>query len=60
MTDPNEPELSVTQECYDEVQEALKKHNCVIVPFIMPPEGVGDGTSKVLLTANWGVQEKKK
>ena len=43
------------QACAKDVQKVLEKHKCRIVPYIMPPEMIGDMNTKCLMQASFGI-----
>lgn len=43
------------EECTEAVKEALAKHHCRIVPFLLPAEPVGTDGSRALIAASYGI-----
>ena len=41
--------------CGAELAKVLEKHRCRIVPFLAPPEPVGNDGSKIIVSASYGV-----
>ena len=54
-TDPRAEARQRAVDCGKAIEAALQAHRCRIVPFILPPEPVGNNGEKMLLQASFGV-----
>lgn len=53
--DPRKEAVARAEKCGRAIEAVLREHRCRIVPYLLPPEPVGQEGTKALLQASFGV-----